>query len=208
MKQKSKIIIAAAVVTALAAGAVVTVFAYLQSTVEQPNKFKIGEDKVRVTEVFTEPTTMSMTNDFEKRVEVQNNGTSDQFVRVYLDFSDSRVRDKSKLVYTKNGVTQEADWSGFLQNLPDNWAYMPDTDAVLGGYFYYTKIVKPNETTPPLIERVKTDFTDQSDPDNTDNITDFDVIVYTESVQTTEINANGKVYQDSEWQDAWRSFLQ
>ena len=166
------------------------------------NTFKVKEDKVSVTETFTEPTTMQIQNEFEKKVAVQNTGTSDQFVRVYLDFSDSRMRDKSKLVSSKG----EYGWSEFLTHLPDNWKYVPETNATLGGYFYYTKILKPNEKTPNLIEKVKTDFT-EDDTENIDNINDFDIVVYTESVQTTEIDQNGRQYTDADWQAAWQSFL-
>ena len=44
---------------------------------------------------------------------------------------------------------------------------------------------------------------------NLDKITDYDIIVYSETVQTTEINsdATSKVYTDAEWKDAWKSFL-
>lgn len=202
MNKRLKITLIAAASALVAAALVGVTYAYLQSTQEQPNTFRVGEDKVAVTEAFTEPTTMQINNEFEKQVAVQNTGTSDQFVRVYLDFSDSRVRDKSTLVSSKG----EQSWSDFLNNLPDNWAYISETDATLGGYFYYTKILKPNEKTPNLIERVKTDFTVDGE-ENNDNISDFDIVVYTESVQTTEIDADGTQYTDDDWQTAWQSFL-
>ena len=204
MNKRLKITLIAVLSLLVAATAVGVTYAYLQNTQEQPNTFKVKEDMVSVTETFTEPTTMQIRNEFEKKVAVQNTGTSDQFVRVYLDFSDSRIRDKSKLVSS----TEEYSWNEFLTHLPDNWEYVPETDATLGGYFYYTKILKPNEKTPNLIEKVKTDFTDTEDgTENIDNINDFDIVVYTESVQTTEIDQNGTQYTDADWQTAWRSFL-
>ena len=191
MKKRTLIIIVAAALV-FAAATAVTVYAYLQNTVQKSNEFTIGEDKAEVTEAFTEPPEMHMTDTFEKVVSVQNTGTSEEFVRVYLDFSDSRVREKAKIVYTKNGVSQEADWSGFLNDLPDDWHYVSETDtdgALLGGYFYYGKILEAGETTPPLMNGVKTDFTSYDGDTNADNISDFDIVVYSESVQTTEINA-------------------
>ena len=202
MNKRLKITLIAVLSLLVAATAVGVTYAYLQNTQQQPNTFKVKEDKVSVTETFTEPTTMQIQNEFEKKVAVQNTGTSDQFVRVYLDFSDSRIRDKSKLVSSKG----EYSWSEFLTHLPDNWAYVPETDATLGGYFYYTKILKPNEKTPNLIEKVKTDFTEDG-TENIDNINDFDIVVYTESVQTTEIDQNGTQYTDAKWQTAWQNFL-
>lgn len=209
MKKRTLIIIVAAALV-FAAATAITVYAYLQNTVQKSNEFSIGEDKAEVTEAFTEPPEMHMTDTFEKVVSVQNTGTSEEFVRVYLDFSDSRVRDKAKIVYTKNGVSQEADWSGFLNDLPDDWHYVSETDtdgALLGGYFYYGKILEAGETTPPLMNGVKTDFTSYDGDTNADNISDFDIVVYSESVQTTEINSAGRVYTDNEWRLAWLSFL-
>ena len=219
MDKKLKNVIAAAVMLFTAAGAAVAVYAYLQKTVEQPNQFTIGEDKVAVSEVFTEPDTMSMTNKIDKEVTVKNEGTSDQFVRVYLDFSDSEVRDKSKILYAKS-LDEGVTWSEFLGALPDGWEYVSETDAtdgeLLGGYFYYTKILKPSEAAPPLINGFSTDFREAGNVDdsNTDRITDFDIIVYNESVQTVDIN--GTEYSDDEavinddaknWKAAWKSFL-
>ena len=65
-------------------------------------------------------------------------------------------------------------------------------------------MVKPGETTPPLIQGVKT-----AQETNTDNITDFDIVVYSESVQTTEIYADIPATPDSSWnwRAAWTSFL-
>lgn len=207
-KKIKKIIVTAILIVAVLALSV-TVYAYLQNTLEQSNKFEIAEGSVAVTEVFTEPETMSRSNEFEKQVMVENKGSSDEFVRVYLDFSDSRVRDKSTIVYSKDDTTAEKTWAGFLGDLPSGWEYIPDTavgdDAILGGYFYYKKILAPGDVTPALIEKVKTTF---SDSDNPDEITGFDIIVYTESVQTTEIDAAGTQYNDSDWKTAWRSFLQ
>lgn len=203
MNKRLKITLIAVLSVLVAAAAVGVTYAYLQNTQQQPNTFKVKEDKVSVTETFTEPTTMQIQNEFEKKVAVQNTGTSDQFVRVYLDFSDSRIRDKSKLVSSEG----EYGWDEFLTHLPDNWAYVSESDdQTLGGYFYYTKILKPNEKTPNLIEKVKTDFTEDR-TENIDNINDFDIVVYTESVQTTEIDQNGTQYTDAKWQTAWQNFL-
>lgn len=209
MKRSLKKLLSVCAVIFAAAAIPLTVYAYLQSEPKQANKFVIGEDKASVTEVFTEPSTMQMNNTFEKEVMVKNTGTSEQFVRVYLDFSDSRVRGKSTIVYTKDNAKAEEVWSGFLSNLPENWTYVSETDtdgALLGGYFYYTEKLQPKEQTTALIEGIKTDFRADNNDSNIDRITDFDIIVYTESVQTTEIDSDGTVYDD--WKSAWKSFLE
>ena len=209
MKKRVKFIIVAAVVI-IAATTATVFFAYLQSTVKQPNEFSIGEGNIAVTEVFTEPDNMSMGDMFEKVVAVENTGTSSQFVRVYLDFSDSRVKAKAKMVYTKNGVRQEKSWNDFLADLPEHWVYVSETEsdgALLGGYFYYNKVLAKGETTSPIINGVITDFTTAEGDTNVDNISDFDIVVYSECVQTTEIDSDGTVYTDNDWRYAWSNFL-
>ena len=210
MKKRTLIIIVAAALV-FAAATAVTFYAYLQNTVQKSNEFTIGEDKAEVTEAFTEPPEMHMTDTFEKVVSVQNTGTSEEFVRVYLDFSDSYVRDKAKIVYTKNGTQTSKSWSEFINDLPIDWAYVSESDAtdgaLLGGYFYYTKKLAAGQTTPPLMDGVQTNFAASEGDSNVDNIDDFDIVVYAETVQTTEINADGTEYTDSDWKPAWRSFL-
>ena len=71
MKKRIKIIIVAAVVI-IAATTATVLFAYLQSMVNQPNKFNIGEGNIAVTEVFTEPDSMTMGDFFEKVVNHYN----------------------------------------------------------------------------------------------------------------------------------------
>ncbi|MEE5993745.1 MAG: hypothetical protein V3G42_10955 [Oscillospiraceae bacterium] len=210
MKQNVKKIAAIFAAVLIVAVVPLTVYAYLQSEPKQENQFRIGEDKQEVTEVFTPPEKMEMENAFQKKVMVENTGSSDQFVRVYLDFSDSRVKGKSTIITSKNRAGE--NWDTFLNNLPDNWVYIPENptdsqDKILGGYFYYTKILTPNEPdniTTTLIEGINTNFGNDG---NTDNITDFDVIVYSESVQTVEINTSGTQYSNPNWKDAWKSFL-
>ena len=127
-------------------------------------------------------------------------------MRVYLDFSDSRVRDNATINYKVGNTDKQGTWAQFLADFPNDstqtdWKYVPDSDATLGGYFYYTKILTPGETTPSLIEGVKTTFP------NTDSIRDFDIVVYSESVQTSEIDSAGTKYQDGDWRIAWTIFL-
>jgi hypothetical protein len=60
-------------------------------------------------------------------------------------------------------------------------------------------VLNAGEETSPLLSSVKTDF------ESTYDISDFDIIVYSESVQTIEINASGTQY--TEYEKAWKSFL-
>lgn len=101
-------------------------------------------------------------------------------------FTDVEVKEN---VITIGKVSIELDESPFDPSTPH--------DVVPGS---------KTEKTPNLIEKVKTDFTEDG-TENIDNINDFDIVVYTESVQTTEIDQNGTQYTDANWQTAWQSFL-
>ncbi|MBR4425606.1 MAG: hypothetical protein IKS66_06645, partial [Oscillospiraceae bacterium] len=133
---------AAALVLVLSAGAAV-VYAYLQHQTAQSNPFQIGTDKVAIQETFTPPPQMGMQNSVKKTVTVANIGTGKQYVRVFLDFSDSSARDRSQIVYTRDGAVRVTDWDTFRSAPPEGWVYVSEADAVLGGYFYYTEILAP-----------------------------------------------------------------
>lgn len=260
MKKRTRAVTAAAAIVIAAAAIVAVVYAYIQREVEEPNRFTIGEDVVTVEETFPTQPYQNMSDEFTKVVAVKNTGTSDQYVRVYLDFSDSTLRDR-KIVFApdppesgeektvpailivyppkeEQGQEQEdseKSWEDFLNDMAtgvNGWVYVSDVPAAgetpeatkeretLGGYFYYTKVLEPGETTPPLIKGIKTDFRLAKNDTDTDKITDFDVIVYTESVQTVE-PGTGKVYTsaanppenpevtpaDPWWKTAWINFL-
>ena len=116
MTIKTKKILAAICITLTALTAVsLTAYAYLQSEKDQPNQFIVGEGIAEITESFTEPSYMSMSDVTEKKVMVKNTGTSDQFVRVFLDFSDSRIREGSGIRYTKNNTPQQMKCSPFVR---------------------------------------------------------------------------------------------
>ena len=133
----------------------------------------------------------------EKVVSVKNTGSVPCFVRVFLDLSDSRFSD-GKVKLSANGTDYDSA-DEFHSHLPEDWVYISDQHNALDGYYYYTKALNPGGETTPLLSSVKTDFESVYD------IADFDILVYSESVQTVEIDTNGTVY--SNYADAWRSFL-
>ncbi len=149
-----------------------------------------------------------------KIILVKNTGTADCFVRMYIEFSDSRMTEllsddttnraevSDKENPTNNDFYSWADFKSAHEeggSSSSKWVYVPN--GGLGGYFYYTEILAPNAETEPIITKIRTDY------ENYYDISDFEVIAYSETVQTTEINANGTVYTDAQWQTAWKSFL-
>lgn len=109
----------------------------------------------------------------------------------------------------KRDVTDDSNYVN-LSHLPTNWVFIPDNetgdDSALKGYYYYTKEVAPGDVTSPLFTYIMTIYKDEQ------NIKQFDVIVYGESVQVTD--KNGDTFEDDTdengikaWKKAWREFL-
>ena len=215
-KQKKQIIalISATVMLLLFMG---VTLAYLGAKDEKQNTMKIGTNIETIQETFTEPETQKMMdNQVQKTVTVQNTGSVPCFVRVYAEFSDSRVAANAEV---KNGTSATySSWEIFKNNLKyststdENWTFIStdsSEDAKLRGYFYYKKVVEPQGETPTLFTNVKVNYTTDPTDTNIDKITDFEIIVYSETVQTTETNASaaGTVFSDADWLNAWKSFL-
>ena len=64
----------------------------------------------------------------------------------------------------------------------------------------------PNGTTDPLITEVVTNYNGNNDS-NIDRIKDYNIIVYSETVQTIGANGNDYAAQNNGWKKAWKEFL-
>ena len=150
-KNKKRVLIAsAAVIVAALSLSVGITLSYLGKTTDKKNTIKVGYGDVEISENFDEPSEMSMINpDIQKEIYVQNKSTVPAFVRVYAEFSDSKIADQAKVTYTPK--TENADpvtvtWAQFKTDLAEgntvsDWVYVA-ADAQhpeLEGYFYYTK---------------------------------------------------------------------
>lgn len=193
--------------------------AYLGKKEDRVNTMEIGTNTEEIVETFAPPEVVRMTDNLtEKRVTVKNTGNVDCFARVYAEFSDSSVAGKSRV---KNTGTNSADtnyytWLDFKELLKEDsnyispdWQFIPlnsEENEALRGYFYYKKVLKPDGETAPLFTYFVTDFTGDPTDRNIDKITDYEIIVYSETVQSTEVS-DGTVFTDDEWLTAWKSFL-
>ena len=238
MDSKKKILFVGAAVAALAVVSlsVGLTLAYLMDAKNKENTVKVGYGDQQISEEFLEPSVQTMDNTNDKKVSVVNKSTIPVFARVYMNFSDSRVADKAKVTYKDNSNTEhEVTWAGFIDEMKSDsngtdWKYI-DTDDELGGYFYYTKALEApkaepdgTEQTSNLIEKVHVNYGDSADDSNIDKIQPYEVIVYSEVVQTVETGAvkvgeganaqtvYGYDYNKSggthdEWKKAWESWL-
>lgn len=209
LKYKMGLLIA---VMILVGSALFTV-SYLADNETHSNALNIGINDIEITENFTPPTS-APTEDFLKKIAVTNPANTSTkkrvpcYVRVYIGFSDSRIAEKAS-VKKEGSATYYTFLNNFRSNLPANWVYIPEAasgdGALLGGYFYYTKILKPGETTNSLTERFKVQFASAEELEELAP-NGYDINVYAESVST--LDKNGAEFTGTDpYKQAWREFL-
>ncbi len=163
------------------------------------NNFGIGENVMQIAEDYQPPKELGMgENIFKKRVQVKNTGSIPCFVRVFVEFSSSEIRDISQISPDGRSYFPAASYH---LNLPEGWVYIDEDDELLGHYYYWTRALKAGDMTPPLFESVKTVIEKAS------QITDYEIIVYAESVQTLDKDGN-EFESGNAWEEAWREFLE
>lgn len=219
--KKRNIIIVCIAVLAVVLSAVGVSMAYLGDLEEKDNEVIVGRDIAEISEVFSEPSEQSMVNEHNKEVRVKNTGSVPCYVRVYAEFSDSEIAKKAQVIGC--GSTSYTSWANFKNSLKEptntDWVYVEDnTNPNLSGYFYYRNVVDKDKETTPLIENVKVDYREKTDDSNIDRIQDYEIIVYTETVQTTDIDGTEygvgnltiesvTVPKENQWKIAWNRFL-
>lgn len=208
MTRRNKGIAAAAsvVVLSLLAG---SISAYFAAKEDKANLVGIGENRIEVTEAFTQPH-QSQDFSYRKLVQIQNTGSVPCYVRVRLEFSNSDVQSCAAFSAANQGETDTAPAAetfysavpeaadSYCAHLPDGWAYIgtPADGDPTAGYYYYTKPVAPGAATDALISWIRMQYGDTE-------IQAHDVFVYSESVQTVDPDT-GAVYAD--WKAAWNQF--
>ena len=152
-----------AVLTLFFAASMVTtgVFSYLVSSSETANRLNISHNSIEVVEDFDPPEEMKPGSSFAKEVRVRNTGTSDCYVRMFAEFSDSTAAAFATIMYAGAAGFNEADW---------------EYDGA-DGYWYYDEVLEPGDMTEPLFGSV-------SIGSDGSVLKSFDILVYAESVQS------------------------
>lgn len=208
MKHKKLIIVISSLAIALAAVGIS--LAYLTTRDTADNTITIGKNEIEVSEDFVPPAEQTTDTRYKKQISVTNTGNVNCYVRVYADFSDEDIRKSS---YFSNDTEKDANTAqyysavrdissqdAYVNKLPDGWVFVPDDsdETELAGYYYYTKPISPEESTATsLFTYVKTTY------ESLDDVKQYDIIVYAESVQATD--SNGEAYAD--YAEAWKDFL-
>lgn len=209
MKRKTKIITASVSVVCVLLVAVGVVLAYMTDNRDKANSFTVGYDSIEIIEDFAAPPAQSTETIYKKQVQIKNNGNVPCYIRVYADFSDSSIRNGSYFSNSDDSTVgpyfsadrDTTNTNSYVNNLPEGWAFVPDNDTnnpALAGYYYYTKPVQPNESTPTLFKYIKTNYTTDEN-----EIRQYDVMIYAESVQTVLKDGS----QASSYSQAWSEFL-
>lgn len=208
LKRKGLTIIIASFAAVLTLSTIVVV-AYFAVYSNKKNTIRPSENVLQISEEYQPPVEQKVNdNVYKKEISVVNQGNSPCYIRVYADFSDSNVRSRS---YFSNNQDGEHDFYSAqrsntgntyianLETVAPNWRFVPDDDEAseLAGYYYYTKKVDPGEKTDPLFTYVKTKN------ENLDQIQQYDILVYSESVQLSD--THGNIYND--YQAAWQDKL-
>lgn len=192
------------------------VIAYYTNSDKNNNEFTVGDNENKIIETFNPPDNQENgSNRYLKEVSVQNTGSVDCYVRLYVDFSDSEIMSYSKLSDDENltDTTQfyaadpsaESSFANYLNNKTDGkWIYVSAVDdSTLGGYYYYTVPVAPGKFTESLFKWVDTTYNSATD------IRQYEVLVYSETVQICD--GSGNTYSDDAlnpaWKKAWNDFL-
>ena len=187
-------IIAACAALSLGIGYMAGTSAYFTDAGSVTNEMSTGHNTTEIVETFTPPKTIPKNSEtpYTKDVTIKNTGTVPCYVRVFLDFSDQTARDSS--VVSGDG-TNYYSMADYASHLPSGWAYV--STGNLAGYYYYTNILNPGETTNSLLKSVKTTLS------NYESQNDFDILVHEELVQSDKADGSGSQAYDA----AWKEFL-
>lgn len=165
--RNSKVLSLLAIVAAVAVvSGVGTTVAYFQDkTGEKVNEFSVGNVTTEIVEIFNKINN----REYEKRPRVTNTGMSDCYIRMRYEVTPENEM-KDRLV---------------LEGLAGaNWVKE-------GEWYYYTKPVKPGESTTELFNKVTVDYNETDKP-----WVDFDIILYQEAVQA-EVFVDGQSITDA-----------
>ena len=169
-KRKGRVaIIAIQAVLAIGAAGILAYYIYMDHA---ENKFTLGGNTTTIEEECPEPDPVKPGDSFPKDVKIENKGPNDCYVRVKALCTNSDIQE-----YLSYDLDEE------------NWAYDSFT-----GYYYYKQVLKDGETSPSLFTTVTIS---KDIPE--DILTDFDIIVYSESYQSEGFD---------NYEDAWAHFLE
>lgn len=145
------------------------VYSYLSDQVQKQNKMSIGENTIIPEESF-QPGDFVPGSVFVKAPSLKNTGNVICYVRMMVECSRS---DMESLI--------EMNWN------TSDWTEKKDD-----GYYYYKRKLYPEETSVPIFTQVSI-----SNNIREEELKDFNIIVYGESIQAGEFDNYEKAWEQS-----------
>lgn len=153
--------------------------AYLTARDDNRSVMNPGYNVTAIQEEFPEQGALTeQGKTYIKRVAVKNRESVPCYVRVSVDYSDSRIGNSASLL----GL-----------NTTD-WDYIETDQPQMGGYYYYKQPVMPGKSTTYLFEGIR--FAENRDPSFFESGEEFEVILYEESVQQGNYTSYLKAWSD------------
>ena len=156
MNRKLSVLCCIAIAIVLSFG-VTDLIAYMSDGDTASNHLYIGGNRIELIEDFKPPKKLTPGVSFTKDVSIQNVGANDCFVRIKAVFTDSDM---------EKYCTVDYNTTDFIYDAND-------------GFWYYKDILESGSSTPSLFTTVTL-----SNSISTEEIKDFDILVYTESYQS------------------------
>lgn len=191
-KKRMKIVLLTVSLFLIIIAAAGITLAYLTDNDSKNNTVFIGKDEIEITEDKELPKEQEQDEPYKKKVSVKNTGDIPCYVRVKAEFSKKQIETITYFATAEDKPDKDANGSwfsavpsdksdSFINHLPDKWVYDD-------GYYYYTEPIGVGESTSNLFTYVLTRYAEA------DDIQDYSIIIYAESVQT--INDDGSSYAD------------
>lgn len=153
--------------------------AYLTDRATEVNYIKPGVNVSKIQEEFPEQGELpEQGKTYVKKVSVKNQTSVPCYIRVSVDYSDSRIGNAASLV----GLNTK------------DWEYIGIDQPKTGGYYYYKEAILPGESTSNLFDGIR--FSNNMDGSFFETGEDFDVIVYEESLQQGSYTSYSKAWND------------
>ena len=165
--RKKRILAAGALLLMLGAAAGSGTYSYLSDSKGIKNEFVIGANTIEIAEEFQQPDELAPGTTFNKYPKIRNTGSVPCYVRMLAEFSDSDIANMAKMNF------ESSKWS----------------EKQADGYYYYSEILMPGETTEALFTTV----TILQSADET-KLDDFDIIIYGESVQSEGYSSGSEAW--------------
>ena len=149
------------------------IIAYLTDGDKADNELVVGSNYIEIVEEFEPPSELVPGMEIKKNVKVENTGLSDCYVRIKAVFNNSHMEQYC-----------EIDWND------TDWEY-----SSMDGYWYYPEILEDGDVTPSLMTKVTV-----SSYAPEEKLIPFEIIVYAESVESTQAESY------SDYAQAWENY--